>query len=140
MIDVYYWPTANGLKVGILLQELQLEHRLIPVNIRLGEQQAAHFRQINANGRIPVIQDPELVQAGAGQPPCLSESCAILDCLATRQGRFGGGALLVRQGLDPARYPRIQTWRHNIWARPAVQAAYAQGRALAPQERSLAFA
>ena len=99
MIDVYYWPTANGLKVGILLQELQLEHRLIPVNIRLGEQQAAHFRQINANGRIPVIRD-----------------------------------------LDPARYPRIQTWRHNIWARPAVQAAYAQGRALAPQERSLAFA
>jgi len=38
MIDLYYWPTGNGLKIGILLEELEQDYRLIPINIRLGEQ------------------------------------------------------------------------------------------------------
>eukprot|EP01132_Coremiostelium_polycephalum_P021655 gene21655-25707_t len=47
MIDLYYWPTGNGLKVGILLEELEAEYRLIPVNIREGAQKQESFQRIS---------------------------------------------------------------------------------------------
>jgi GST-like protein len=54
VIDLYYWPTGNGLKIGILLEELELEleleYRLLPVNIRAGEQKQTAFQRISANG------------------------------------------------------------------------------------------
>ncbi|WP_426133148.1 glutathione S-transferase family protein [Pseudomonas sp. PWP3-1b2] len=83
MIDLYYWPTGNGLKVGILLEELGLEYRLLPVNIREGEQKQADFQRISANGRIPAIVDHR-----CATPLSLFESGAILNYLADSAGQF----------------------------------------------------
>ena len=83
MIDLYYWPTGNGLKVGILLEELGVEYRLVPVNIREGEQKHASFQRISANGRIPAIVDHR-----PATPLSLFESGAILNYLADSSGQF----------------------------------------------------
>lgn len=83
MIDLYYWPTGNGLKVGILLEELAVEYRLVPVNIREGEQKHASFQRISANGRIPAIVDHR-----PAAPLSLFESGAILNYLADSAGQF----------------------------------------------------
>lgn len=83
MIDLYYWPTGNGLKVGILLEELGLEYRLVPVNIREGQQKHADFQRISANGRIPAIVDHR-----PATPLSLFESGAILNYLADSAGQF----------------------------------------------------
>ncbi|WP_419736262.1 glutathione binding-like protein [Pseudomonas sp. COR18] len=101
MIDLYYWPTANGLKIGILLEELGLDHRLQPVNIRAGEQRAAAFRQISANGRIPAIVDH--TPSTGGEPLSLFESGAILTYLADKAGRFLPTAGSVQR-------QRVQEW------------------------------
>ncbi|UZE09403.1 glutathione S-transferase N-terminal domain-containing protein [Pseudomonas sp. B21-053] len=217
MIDLYYWPTGNGLKIGILLEELGLEYRVVPVNIRTGEQKQPAFQRISANGRIPAIVDhaPEALDA----PLSLFESGAILNYLADKAGRFlppSGTAerqkvqewlfwqvghvtpylsqlqlfkekapepipfaldLLnaeatrlyrvletrlsevpsvageysiadmaifpwiqpLRQGQDLADYPHIHAWRERLKARPAIQRAYAKGRDIAANERSLAL-
>ncbi|MDO9344598.1 MAG: glutathione S-transferase N-terminal domain-containing protein [Pseudomonas sp.] len=83
MIDLYYWPTGNGLKVGILLEELGVEYRLVPVNIREGQQKHADFQRISANGRIPAIVDHR-----PARPLSLFESGAILNYLADSAGQF----------------------------------------------------
>ena len=217
MIDLYYWPTGNGLKIGILLEELELEYRLLPVNIREGEQKQAAFQRISANGRIPAIVDH--APQGLGEPLSLFESGAILNYLADKAGRFlpaAGSAerqkvqewlfwqvghitpylsqlqlfkekapepiafaldLLnveatrlyrvletrlsdvpfvagdysiadmaifpwiqpLRQGQDLADFPHIHAWRERLKARPAIQRAYAKGREVAANERSLAL-
>jgi GST-like protein len=99
MIDLHYWPTANGLKIGILLEELEAPYRLIPVNIRAGEQKTAAFQSISANGRIPAIVD----HAAASGPLSLFESGAILNYLAERAGRFLPPAASVER-------QRVQEW------------------------------
>ncbi|TPG98297.1 thiol:disulfide oxidoreductase [Pseudomonas caspiana] len=217
MIDLYYWPTGNGLKIGILLEELELEYRLLPVNIREGEQKQAAFQRISANGRIPAIVD--YAPQGLNEPLSLFESGAILNYLADKAGRFlpaAGSAerqkvqewlfwqvghitpylsqlqlfkekapesiafaldLLnaeatrlykvlearlsevpfvageysvadmaifpwiqpLRQGQDLADFPHIHAWRERLKARPAIQRAYAGGREVAANERSLAL-
>jgi GST-like protein len=217
MIDLYYWPTGNGLKIGILLEELELEYRLLPVNIRAGEQKQAAFQRISANGRIPAIVDH--APQGLSEPLSLFESGAILNFLADKAGRFlpaAGSAerqkvqewlfwqvghitpylsqlqlfkekapepiafaldLLnaeatrlyrvletrlsdvpfvagdysiadmaifpwiqpLRQGQDLADYPHVHAWRERLKARPAIQRAYAKGREVAANERSLAL-
>lgn len=101
MIDLYYWPTGNGLKVGILLEELEQEYRLRPINIRSGEQKQDWFQAISANGRIPAIVDHAPV--ADGQPLSLFESGAILNYLADKAGRF-----LPAQGT--AERQRVQEW------------------------------
>ncbi|MBK5355661.1 glutathione S-transferase N-terminal domain-containing protein [Pseudomonas sp. TH41] len=217
MIDLYYWPTGNGLKIGILLEELGLPYRVIPINIREGEQKQAAFQRISANGRIPAIVD--LAPQGLEAPLSLFESGAILNYLADKAGQFlpaSGSAerqnvqawlfwqvghitpylsqlqlfkekapepipfaldLLnaeatrlyrvletrlaevpyvageysiadmaifpwiqpLRQGQDLADYPHVRAWRERLKARPAVQRAYAKGREIAANERSLAL-
>jgi GST-like protein len=217
MIDLYYWPTGNGLKIGILLEELELEYRVLPVNIRAGEQKQAAFQRISANGRIPAIVDH--APQGLSEPLSLFESGAILNYLADKAGRFlptAGSAerqkvqewlfwqvghitpylsqlqlfkekapepiafaldLLnaeatrlyrvletrlselpfvagdysiadmaifpwiqpLRQGQDLADYPHVHAWRERLKARPAIQRAYAKGREVAANERSLAL-
>ena len=217
MIDLYYWPTGNGLKIGILLEELELEYRLLPVNIREGEQKQAAFQRISANGRIPAIVDH--APQGLSEPLSLFESGAILNYLADKAGRFLPPAGSVerqkvqewlfwqvghitpylsqlqvfkekapqpipfaldllnaeatrlyrvletrladvpyvageysiadmaifpwiqpqRQGQDLADFPHIQAWRERLKARPAIQRAYAKGRDVAANERSLAL-
>lgn len=84
MIDLYYWPTPNGWKVSILLEELGLEYKTIPVNIGKGDQFSDHFLNISPNAKMPAIVDHDV----AGEPVTVFESGAILYYLATKTGRF----------------------------------------------------
>jgi GST-like protein len=85
MIDVYSWPTPNGHKIHIMLEECGLPYRAIPVNIREGEQFKPEFLKISPNNRIPAITDP---QGPDGKPISLFESGAILVYLAAKTGKF----------------------------------------------------
>src|ERR1043166_8712988 len=85
-IDVYYWPTPNGWKVTILLEELGVPYKVIPVNIGKGEQFAPDFLKISPNNRMPAVVDHEPV--GGGGPLPVFESVAILEYLAEKYGRF----------------------------------------------------
>ena len=85
MIDVWTWPTPNGHKVHIALEELGLPYRVIPVNIGAGEQFAPEFLAITPNHRIPAIVDPD---GPGGKPLELFESGAILVYLAEKAGRL----------------------------------------------------
>ncbi len=60
MIDLYYWPTPNGHKVSIMLEECELEYTTVPVSIGEGDQFAAEFLKISPNNRIPAIADNEI--------------------------------------------------------------------------------
>ena len=86
MIDLYTWPTPNGWKISIALEEMDLAYRAIPVNLVRGEQFAPDFLRISPNGRIPAIVDH--APAEAGEPLALFESGAILLYLAEKTGRF----------------------------------------------------
>ena len=59
MIDLYYWPTPNGKKIAIMLEECELEYTVVPVNIGLGDQFRPEFLKISPNNRIPAIVDRE---------------------------------------------------------------------------------
>jgi GSH-dependent disulfide-bond oxidoreductase len=85
MIDLYYWPTPNGHKITIFLEEAGLEYKIVPVNIRKGEQFAPDFLKINPNNRMPAIVDHE---GPGGKPFSLFESGAILLYLAEKTGKF----------------------------------------------------
>lgn len=86
MIEVWTWPTPNGHKVHIALEELGLPYKVIPVNIGAGEQFKPEFLAITPNHRIPAIVDPD---GPGGVPLALFESGAILIYLAEK-----GGALM----------------------------------------------
>lgn len=94
MIDLHYWPTPNGWKVAIMLEECALPYRLVPVNIGKGEQFHARFIAISPNNRMPAIVD----HAPADRGPALSvfESGAILIYLAEKTGLFLPGAMRQR--------------------------------------------
>lgn len=84
-IDVYYWPTPNGHKITIMLEECGLPYRIVPVNIGKGEQFKPEFLAISPNNRMPAIIDP----AGpGGQPVSVFESGAILQYLGRKTGKF----------------------------------------------------
>jgi GST-like protein len=85
-IDVYYWPTPNGWKVTIMLEELGLPYNIIPVNIGKGEQFKPDFLKISPNNRMPAIVDHEPL--GGGAPLAIFESGAILEYLAEKYGKF----------------------------------------------------
>jgi GSH-dependent disulfide-bond oxidoreductase len=84
-IDLYYWPTPNGWKISIMLEECGLPYVVRPVDISKGEQFAAHFLAISPNNRIPAIVDP--VGPG-GRPISVFESGAILQYLGRKTGKF----------------------------------------------------
>ena len=84
MIDFHYWPTPNGWKVAIMLEECGLPYRTIPVNIQTGAQHEPAFLAISPNGRMPAIVDHDV----AGGPLPIFESGAILLHLAEKAGRF----------------------------------------------------
>jgi len=86
MIEVHYWPTPNGHKVGIFLEEAGLDYQLFPINIGKGDQFAPDFLAISPNNRIPAIVDTE--PADGGEPVSVFESGAILVYLAEKTGRF----------------------------------------------------
>jgi GST-like protein len=85
MIDVYSWPTPNGHKVHIMLEETGLEYRVHGINIRAGDQFKPEFLKISPNNRIPAIIDQD---GPNGEPISLFESGAILLYLASKTGRF----------------------------------------------------
>ena len=85
-IELHYWPTPNGWKVSILLEELQVPYRLVPVDIRKGEQFSERFLSISPNNRIPAIVD--LRPADGGSPLAVFESGAVLLYLAEKYRRF----------------------------------------------------
>lgn len=85
-IDVYYWPTPNGWKVTIMLEELGVPYNIIPVNIGTGEQFTPNFLKISPNNRMPAIVDHEPL--GGGAPLAIFESGAILEYLAEKYGQF----------------------------------------------------
>jgi GST-like protein len=86
MIDVHYWPTPNGKKVTILLEELGLPYRIVPVHIGRGDQFTDEFLKISPNNRMPAIVDHE--PPGGGEPISVFESGAIMLYLAEKAGRF----------------------------------------------------
>ena len=85
MIDVFSWPTPNGHKIHIMLEECGLAYRAIPVNIGAGDQFKDDFLAISPNNKIPAITDPD---GPDGKPISLFESGAILVYLAGKTGRF----------------------------------------------------
>ena len=85
MIDVYSWPTPNGHKIHIMLEECGLPYRVIPVDIGAGEQFRPDFLKISPNNKIPAIVDPN---GPDGKPISLFESGAILLYLAAKTGKF----------------------------------------------------
>ena len=84
-IQVYSWPTPNGHKVHVMLEECGLPYEAIPVNIGAGEQFRPEFLEISPNNKIPAIVDP---QGPDGRPISVFESGAILVYLASKTGRF----------------------------------------------------
>ncbi|GJE61848.1 glutathione S-transferase N-terminal domain-containing protein [Methylobacterium trifolii] len=86
MIDLYYWPTPNGHKVTMFLEEAGLPYTIKPVNIGKGDQFQADFLKIAPNNRMPAIVDHD--PTGGSGPLSLFESGAILLYLAEKTGRF----------------------------------------------------
>jgi glutathione S-transferase/GST-like protein len=84
-IDLYYWPTPNGWKISIALEEMGLPYTLRPVNIGAGEQFKAEFLAISPNNRMPAIVDHD---GPGGQPISVFESGAILQYLGRKSGQF----------------------------------------------------
>lgn len=86
MIDLYSWPAPNGHKAHIILEELAVPYRVIPINITHGDQHRNEYRAINPNGKIPAIVDHAPVSGG--KPITVFETGAILVYLAEKEGRL----------------------------------------------------
>ncbi len=84
MIDFYYWPTPNGWKVSIMLEECGLDYRMVPVDLGRGDQFKPEFLAVSPNNRMPAIVDHD----AGGEPVSVFESGAILIHLAEKCGRF----------------------------------------------------
>src|SRR6188768_1131541 len=84
-IDLYFWPTPNGWKITIMLEECGLPYNVIPVNISKGEQFEPNFLKIAPNNRMPAIVDP---QGPGGKSISVFESGAILQYLGRKTGKF----------------------------------------------------
>ncbi len=96
-IDLYYWPTPNGWKISIALEEMGLPYDLHLIDIGNGDQFAPDFLKIAPNNRMPAIVDPE---GPDGAPISIFESGAILQYLARKTGQFGGGTERERIAVD----------------------------------------
>jgi len=85
MIDLYTWPTPNGHKVHIMLEEIGLDYTVIPIDIGRGDQFKPEFLRISPNNKMPALIDRD---GPGGKPYALFESGAILMYLAEKTGRF----------------------------------------------------
>ncbi len=86
MIELYYWPTPNGHKITMFLEEAGLPYEIRPVDISAGDQFKPEFLAISPNNRMPAIVDDD--PPGGGEPVSVFESGAILMYLAEKTGRF----------------------------------------------------
>src|ERR687886_671855 len=84
-IELYFWPTPNGKKITIFLEEAELPYNLAPVDITAGEQFDEEFLKISPNNKMPAIVDPD---GPDGEPISVFESGAILQYLGRKTGRF----------------------------------------------------
>ena len=84
-IELYYWPTPNGRKITIFLEEAGVPYDVIPVDITAGDQFDPEFLKISPNNKIPAIVDPD---GPGGEPISIFESGAILIYLSEKTGRF----------------------------------------------------
>jgi len=86
VIDLYTWPAPNGHKVQILVEELGIPYRVMPIDITQGDQHQSAYRAINPNGKIPAIVDH--APRDGGPPLTVFESGAVMLYLAEKEGRF----------------------------------------------------
>ena len=86
MLELYYWPTPNGHKITIFLEEAQLDYDLFPIDITAGDQFQPDFLKIAPNNRMPAIIDR--APSDSGEPISVFESGAILEYLAQKTGKF----------------------------------------------------
>jgi GST-like protein len=137
MIDLHYWPTPNGWKISIMLEECGLPYKLVPVNIGAGDQFKPEFLKISPNNRMPAIVDHE--PPGGGAPVSVFESGAILQYLAEKTGKFLPKELHARYDVLQWLYWQMgglgpmagQAGHFNIYApqfAPAEQLVYGQKR------------
>ena len=98
MIDLHYWPTPNGKKVSILLEECGLPYRIVPCSIGEGDQFTDSFLAISPNNRMPAIVDHEPADGGA--PIALFESGAIMMYIAEKAGKFYPQELRARHEVN----------------------------------------
>jgi GST-like protein len=98
MIDLHYWPTPNGKKVTILLEECGLPYRLVPCSIGEGDQFKDEFLSISPNNRMPAMVDHD--PQGGGGPLALFESGAIMIYLAEKAGSFHPQSLRERHEVN----------------------------------------
>ena len=95
--ELWYWPTPNGWKVSIALEEMGLPYEVKPVNIGAGEQFTPEFLAISPNNRMPALVDPE---GPDGKPLSIFESGAILQYLANKSGQFYPTDIRARAEVD----------------------------------------
>ncbi|GGE60034.1 glutathione S-transferase family protein [Actibacterium pelagium] len=136
MIDLYYWPTPNGWKISIALEEMGLPFKTHLVNINAGEQHDPEFLKVSPNNRIPAIVDPD---GPDGAPISIFESGAILQYLARKTGQFYGTTerdrIMVDQwlmwqmgGVGPMVGQAHHFLKHLPKRTPPVQIPYAMDR------------
>jgi GST-like protein len=85
VIDLYTWPTPNGHKIHIMLEETGLEYKVHPIDIGAGDQFKPEFLKISPNNKMPAMVDRD---GPGGKPMALAESGAMLFYLATKTGKF----------------------------------------------------
>ncbi len=96
-IDLFYWPTPNGWKISIMLEECELPYTVVPIDIGKGDQFKTEFLAISPNNKMPAIVDPD---GPGGQPISVFESGAILQYLGRKTGRFYPGEERRRVEVD----------------------------------------
>lgn len=96
-IDLYYWPTPNGWKISVALEELGLPYTVHLINIGAGDQHSDGFKALSPNGKMPAIVDPD---GPDGAPVSLFESGAILQYLARKTGQLYGSTERDRIAVD----------------------------------------
>ena len=98
MIDLHYWPTPNGKKVTIILEESELPYRIVPCNIGRGDQFSEAFLSFSPNNRMPALVDQDPADGGA--PISVFESGAMMMYIAEKAGRFYPQSLRERYEVN----------------------------------------
>ena len=140
MIDLYFWPTGNGKKIVILLEELGLPYTIKPINIGRGDQLTPEFLKISPNGRMPAIVDDEPM--GGGAPISVpSSSARITQGRGTDPrpigNRFATHSSLEEAGFEPSVPRKTPRRRRDIGSRRAAFSVAARRADTSPLSRNL---
>ena len=138
MIDLYFWPTGNGKKIVILLEELGLPYTIKPINIGRGDQLTPEFLKISPNGRMPAIVDDEPM-GGGGPISVPSSSARITQGRGTDPrpigNRFATDSSLEESGFEPSVPLGEKRSFRNASIRELHRVAYRGGRKRYPRRR-----